>query len=182
MKDGRRIFAFFLVVCLSLLVAFDSSGCSQNRPVADEAVKIGNDDEAGVRHWLDLWMKAFQARDENAIAALYDPDVVAYDIVPPLQYVGWDAYRKVYQGFLAQYKGPLEVEFRDVHISVRGDLAFVTGLERLGGTLISGQKSSIWARFTSILRKTNGKWLDIHDHVSVPADIASGKASLDLKP
>jgi len=28
----------------------------------------------------------------------------------------------------------------------------------------------------------NGKWLDFHDHVSVPVDIQSGKALLDVKP
>ena len=182
MKNGHRILTLSFVVCVSLLVAFAAAGCSQNRPVADEAAKTGNNDEAGVRQWLDIWIKAFQARDVNAIAALYAPDVVAYDIVPPLQYVGWDAYRKTYEGFFAQYKGPLEVEFRDVHVSVQGDLAIATGLERLSGTLTNGEKSSVWARFTSVFRKSNGKWLDIHDHVSVPTDLASGKARLDLNP
>jgi hypothetical protein len=28
----------------------------------------------------------------------------------------------------------------------------------------------------------NGKWLIVHDHISVPADFESGKAMLDLKP
>ena len=32
------------------------------------------------------------------------------------------------------------------------------------------------------LRKMNGHWLIVHDHVSVPTDFESGKAMLDLKP
>jgi hypothetical protein len=32
------------------------------------------------------------------------------------------------------------------------------------------------------LRKSDGRWLDFHDHVSVPVEIESGKAMLDLKP
>ena len=50
------------------------------------------------------------------------------------------------------------------------------------GTLSNGQKSEVWARFTSLFRKVNGKWLDFHDHISVPTDMESGKAMLELKP
>ena len=46
-----------------------------------------------IRGWLDRWTKAFTAKDVDAIMALYADDVVAYDIVPPLQYVGKSEYR-----------------------------------------------------------------------------------------
>jgi uncharacterized protein (TIGR02246 family) len=139
-------------------------------------------DEAAIRQWLDRWAKAAQARDVDAIMSLYAPDVVAYDIVPPLQYVGKAAYRKDYQEFLGQYQGSLEIEYRDLHIAAGNKLAYAAALERISGTLKNGQKSSIWVRFTSIYRKTNGKWLDMQDHVSVPTDLETGKAALDLTP
>jgi hypothetical protein len=41
---------------------------------------------------------------------------------------------------------------------------------------------NMWIRDTTGLRKVNGKWLDFHDHVSVPVDLATGKAVMDLKP
>jgi len=112
----------------------------------------------------------------------YADDIVAYDIVPPLQYVGKQAYRKDYESFLAQYQGNLRVEVKDLHVGAVGDLGYATGLELIGGTLTNGQKSEVWARFTSLFRKVNGKWLDFHDHISVPTDMESGKAMLDLKP
>jgi hypothetical protein len=28
----------------------------------------------------------------------------------------------------------------------------------------------------------NGRWLAVHDHISVPVDFDTGKALLDLKP
>jgi len=139
-------------------------------------------DKAEIRQWLDQWAKAFRAHDLDAIMSMYAPDVVAYDIVPPLQYVGKEAYRKDYAQFLAQYDGPIEVEFRDVKIFVGHGVAFVYCLERLNGTLKSGQKSDVWVRVTSGFQKISGKWLNIHDHVSVAADFDSGKALLDLKP
>lgn len=44
------------------------------------------------------------------------------------------------------------------------------------------RKIDRWLRWTACYRKTNGKWLIGHEHVSVPADMGSGKAILDLEP
>lgn len=135
-----------------------------------------------IRGWLDRWTKAFTKQDVDAIMALYADDVVAYDVVPPLQYVGKAEYRTDYQQFLSQYEGNLHVEVRDLHVGATGDLAYAAGLELISGTLKNGQKSHVWLRFTSLFRKSDGRWLDFHDHVSVPADIESGKAMLDMQP
>jgi ketosteroid isomerase-like protein len=104
--------------------------------------------------------------------------VVAYDIVPQLQYVGKDAYRVDYQQFFSQYEGNLHVEVRDIHVGATGELGYLTCLELVSGTLKGGQKSDVWIRATSLLRKVKGTWLDFHDHISVPADMESGKAML----
>lgn len=138
--------------------------------------------ELEIRQVLDRWTKSFGSRDLDGIMSMYAQDVVAYDIGgPPLEYVGKDAYRKDYQDFLAQYDGPIEVEMRDLHITASGGLALVNSLEQFTGT-IKGQKTTMWLRATSCFKKTGGVWLDIHDHVSVPADFGTGKALVDLKP
>jgi ketosteroid isomerase-like protein len=69
-----------------------------------------------------------------------------------------------------------------MRIVAGGDVAFIHALERLSGTLKNGQKSEVWVRATSGLQKIDGKWLIVHDHVSVPTDFETGKAVLDLKP
>ncbi|HKO13988.1 MAG TPA: nuclear transport factor 2 family protein [Acidobacteriaceae bacterium] len=140
-------------------------------------------DEAAIRQWLASFIKAFEARDVNATMAFYSPEVVAYDLVPPLQYVGRDAYRKDFETFFSGFKGPLHMETRDLHILTSGNLAVIETLYRVSGTQASnGQPTNMWIRNTSVLRRTNGRWLDVHDHVSVPADMDTGKALLDLKP
>jgi uncharacterized protein (TIGR02246 family) len=139
-------------------------------------------DEAQIRAVLDRWAKAFKARDLNGIMEMYAPDVVAYDLVPPLQYAGKEAYKRDYQEFLSQYTGPIDVEFRGVRIIAGNDVAFVFCLERIAGTLKGGQKSDVWVRYTGGFRKIKGKWLDVHDHVSAPIDLETGKAALELKP
>ena len=175
-----RLLALFII----LLVPLTSHAQTQtHRPPRSTTVKnAGKSNEADIRQWLDRWAKAFRAHDVNVIMALYAPGVVAYDIVPPLQYVGADAYRKDYEEFFAQYEGPIDIELRDVHIIAGDGVAFATSLQRISGTLKNGQKSDLWVRVTNGFRKINGRWLDTHDHVSVPADLASGKAVLDLKP
>ena len=134
-----------------------------------------------IRAWLDRWTKAFTQMDVDSILVLYTDDVVAYDVVPPLQYVGKAEYRIDYQQFFSRYES-LHVEVRDLHIGTSGDLGYASGLELISGTLKNGQESNVWLRFTSLFRKSDGHWLDFHDHVSVPAEIESGKAMLELKP
>jgi uncharacterized protein (TIGR02246 family) len=137
-----------------------------------------------VRRLLDRWERAFRAKDIDAVMSVYvpGPGLVAFDVAPPLARVGRDTYRSNYEEFFAQYEGPLDVELRDLRIVAGNDVAFIHCLERMTGTLKGGQKSEVWLRVTSGLRRINGRWLIIHDHISAPADFATGKAVLDLKP
>jgi len=135
-----------------------------------------------IRGWIDRWTKAVSAKDIDRLMELYTDDVVAYDVVPPLQYIGKAAYRADFQQFFSQYESDLRIETRDLHVGASGEFGYLTGLQMISGTLKHGEKSGVWVRFTSLYRKINGKWLDFHDHVSVPVEIQSGKAMLDLKP
>jgi uncharacterized protein (TIGR02246 family) len=167
-----------LTFALMALVAVSADAQTKN-PAPAEA---DNNAAQEIRGWIDQWRKAVSAKDVDRVMELYTDDVVAYDVVPPLQYVGKAAYRADYQQFFSQYESDLHVETRDLQVGARGDLAYATGLQMISGTLKHGGKSGVWVRFTSLYRKVDGKWLDFHDHVSVPADIESGKAMLELKP
>jgi uncharacterized protein (TIGR02246 family) len=140
--------------------------------------------ETEIRALYDKWAKAFEAHDIDGIMSIYAPGdiVIAYDVVAPLEYKGNDAYRKDYVEFLSQYDGPIHVEYRDMRILSGGDLGVIHALERFSGKLKNGQPSDLWLRATSAVQKINGKWLIVHDHISVPVDFETGKAVLDLKP
>ena len=113
-------------------------------------VRTASNNEAEIRQLLDRWAKAFHARDLNGIMSIYEPGsaLVSYDIVPPLQYTGYDAYKKDYQEFLDQFQGPIDIEYRGLSIVAGDTVAFSRGLERMTGTLKSGQKFDTWVRFT----------------------------------
>jgi ketosteroid isomerase-like protein len=174
-----RLLLLVFLLALSAAAQDKTKPTSSAPPAHKPATSI---DEASIRQLYEGWAKAFRAKDVNAIMAFYAPGdaVVAYDIIPPLQYKGFDTYKKGYTDFLAPFKGPIEVEFRDMHVYAGGDV--VHCLERITGTMQSGQKVDFWLRVTSGLRKIKGKWLIVHDHISVPADFDTGKAAMDLKP
>jgi uncharacterized protein (TIGR02246 family) len=141
-------------------------------------------EEAAIRKMLDGWKVAFEAKDLAKVMTYYAPGdrVVAFDIVPPLEIVGRENYRKNYQMFFDMYDGPIQFEFRDLRIVAEGHVAFIYAVERITGVMKGGQKTDSWMRATSGLRKIDGKWLIVHDHISVPVDYETGKALLDLKP
>ncbi len=177
-----RTASFLLLLAAALLAVPAGAQSHRGGSSRPKAASRDSNSEAAIHQWVDRWAKAFRGHDLDGIMALYAPEVVAYDVVPPLQFSGREAYRKDYAEFLAQYDGPIDVEIRELRILVDGNLAYAAGLERIGGVLKDGQRSDVWVRFTSIFRRRGGRWLDIHDHVSVPADFGSGKAVLDLKP
>jgi ketosteroid isomerase-like protein len=44
------------------------------------------------------------------------------------------------------------------------------------------QPIDLTVRVTDVYRKINGTWLIVHEHVSVPVDLDTGKPDLSSKP
>jgi ketosteroid isomerase-like protein len=139
-------------------------------------------DEADIRQRIDKAVEAIRAMDLEGVKPMYAPDIVSFDIVPPLQHVGAAAKLKNWVDVFTAYCPPLSYEIRDLTITVGDDVAFGHSLARLSGTLKNGKKSGYWVRWTTCLRKSDGSWLIVHDQISVPVDFGSGRALLDLEP
>ena len=84
-----------------------------------------NRSETEIRELISRWDATFRARDLDGVMAVYAPgtEFVAFDVSPPLQCSGREAYRESYRTFFAQYDGPLTVEYRDVKIGNGGNIA-----------------------------------------------------------
>jgi uncharacterized protein (TIGR02246 family) len=142
-------------------------------------------DEAEIRALEQRFAAAFKAKDVNAIMASYVPDesLFVFDVVPPRQYVGAKAYRKDWEDFFASFPGPVETfEITDLKVMTDGHLGFSHSIQRAVVTDKDGKKADITFRLTDVYRKVNGKWLIVHEHVSVPVDLATGQADLSSKP
>jgi uncharacterized protein (TIGR02246 family) len=131
---------------------------------------------------LDNWAAAVRARDIDQLMALYAPDIVYFDIVPPLRIVGADAVRQNFQRWFDAWKSGIESEVRHLAAFGSGDAAVAHHLHRTSGTLKNGREVAFWLRVTNGLQRSDGKWLIVHEHVSVPVEFESSKAVMDLKP
>ena len=126
--------------------------------------------------------KAIRGKDVDALMAHYAPDVLAFDLLPPLQYRGAEAIRKRVSQWFSSFQAAIGFEMRNLSITTGEDVAFCHSLNGVSGTSKDGAKVEMWWRATNCFRKIDGKWLVTHGHSSEPFDMESGKALVDLKP
>ena len=137
-------------------------------------------DRTEIEALLHRLAKAHADRDADAIVEPYAPDAVMYDLAPPLGRRGMN--RDGVAAWLEGWDGPIQIDARDVELTVGGEVAFVSALNRMRGRQ-GGEDRDIWYRTTMGLRRTNGRWRIVHDHSSVPFYMdGSYRAAVDLEP
>jgi uncharacterized protein (TIGR02246 family) len=139
---------------------------------------------ADIRALEERFVAAFKAKDLDAIMKAYTPGqtLVVFDVVPPRQYVGAAAYRKDWQTFFNSFEGPVTIELTDLDVAADRNLAYSHSIQHVSGTDKQGKKLDLTVRVTDVYKKARGRWLIIHEHVSVPVDLDTGKPDLTSKP
>ncbi len=151
--------------------------------VSPTGVRAESRDEASIRALESRFVAAVNAKDVNAIMKVYVPDesLFVFDVVPPRQYVGAKAYAKDWTDFLGMFKS-LKLEISDLSVTADGTMGFGHSIQRVTGTDTKGQPVDLTVRVTDVYRKIKGNWLIVHEHVSVPVDLDTGKPDLSSKP
>jgi uncharacterized protein (TIGR02246 family) len=139
-------------------------------------------DERQIRALIDDLAHAIRAKDVDALIIHYTPDVLAFDLLPPLHYSGADAIRKRVSKWFSSFQSSIGFEMRNLKVVSGEDVAFCHSLNGVSGTDKAGAKIDMWWRATNCFRKIDGKWFVAHAHSSEPFDMQSGKALVDLKP
>ena len=147
-----------------------------------QGVKIEGTDEAAIRKLIDERVRAVHDKDINALLSNHAPDILSFDVLDPLQYIGASTVRERAEKWFSSYQSLIGYEIRDLSITSGETVAFCHYLYRVSGTLRDGGKVEMWVRATVCLQKIEDKWTIVHEHQSVPFDVETGKASLDLKP
>lgn len=122
-----------------------------------------NTNQKQIRVVIKQWEESIRSGDINGILANHTKDIVMFDVPEPLQSKGLAAYKKTWDLFY-RYGAPSKDVFviEDLKITAGDDVAFATGLLRIGGS-----KKPI-CRLTLGLKKVRGKWLIAHEHHSAP--------------
>ena len=135
-----------------------------------------------IRARIARWCEAVRTRDVERIAAYYAPDILAFDAVSRLRFEGLDACRRHWRECLASDEGEMVFDVRDIAVTAGADLAFAHFLNRSGRKEADGREDAVWLRVTAGYRRLSGQWLIVHEHVSVPFDLESHEALIDLHP
>jgi len=149
-------------------------------------VYFGSEDGASateeeIRALMEETVAACRAKDANRLTKHYAPDVLAFDLINPLQYRGADEVRQRAEQWFSSFEGPITYELHDLNITAADNAAFCHSLNHVAG-IQSGSKIDMWWRATVCLQKMDGQWLVTHLHSSEPFDTGSMKASIDLRP
>jgi ketosteroid isomerase-like protein len=137
---------------------------------------------ADLQALFEIRAEEIRAKDIAGLMALYAPDIVYFDLVPPLRYVGAAALRERFKDWFAKWKSSIGQETRELNISVDANLAAAFMLLRTSGTLSDGRRVGYWVRVSNSCRRAEGRWLITHEHVSLPVDMKSANAVMDLVP
>jgi ketosteroid isomerase-like protein len=152
--------------------------------VSSTGVRAESDDEASIRALESRFVAAVNAKDVNAIMKVYvaDESLFVFDVIPPRQYVGAEAYAKDWTDFLALFKGSLKLKISDLSVTADGTMGFGHSIQRVTGSDTKGHPVDLTVRVTDVYRKISGNWLIVHEHISVPVDLDTGKPDLSSKP
>jgi ketosteroid isomerase-like protein len=106
-------------MALSAALVFSASALA-----ADHAAM--NADRAAIQALEDTYNEGFNAKDVDKVMSVYLPgkELFVFDVVPPREYKGSDAYRKDFEGLFAAFTGPIKNSISDQTIHVFGSLAY----------------------------------------------------------
>jgi ketosteroid isomerase-like protein len=141
-------------------------------------------DEAAIRALLNERAHSTHDKDADQVLRWYSPDIVNFDLAPPLAQRGREATDPaVLQSWFDTWDGLIGITFEPAAVRTTGDLAFTFGFLHLTGKRTDGSHTDVWARFTICLERHAGAWRIVHEHQSFPTRMdGSEKSVSDLKP
>jgi uncharacterized protein (TIGR02246 family) len=127
--------------------------------------------ENGIRAVIEAWADAVRRHDLPGILAHHEPDIVMFDVPPPLQSRGLDEYRKTWDLFFRYHEPAQAFDIEELAITAGDDVAFAAAIMRCGSATVGGppEDGGFLFRLTIGLRNVDGDWRIAHEHHSVPA-------------
>ncbi|HUO13160.1 MAG TPA: SgcJ/EcaC family oxidoreductase [Caulobacteraceae bacterium] len=167
----------------SVALAAAPPAAAPERPAAAAAKPAGPGDKARIEALEARFAAAFNAKDVAKIMSFYSREgLFVFDVSPPREHVGWEDYKKDWEGLFATTPGPVTFKISDLSVTVVGPVAYGHSIQDLRWTAANGQAAELTVRVTDVYREQAGKWRIVQEHVSAPVDLDTGKADLLSKP
>ncbi len=137
-------------------------------------------EEKQIRDMSSSLSAAVRGRDAETILSFYSDEVVYYDVRDALR-TNKEGIKASWQECFASSR-EFGYDVQDIQVRCEEKTAFSFCLSHSTGTTNDGDAIDIWLRVTTCFKKEDELWLIIHEHVSVPGDLLTGKILPNLKP
>jgi uncharacterized protein (TIGR02246 family) len=132
-------------------------------------VDVESRNEIEIRALIERWASAVREKNMAGIRLDHDPEILMFDVPPPLYSRGLDAYMATWEPFFSWSEEPDSFDFSEVKVTSGNDVAFATAIGRCSGRDSKGTREELQFRLTMGLCKVDGRWRVMHEHHSVPA-------------
>jgi ketosteroid isomerase-like protein len=125
--------------------------------------------EAAIHELIVNWAKAVRTKNVDGILANHSPEILMFDVPPPLQSKGIEAYRKSWDLFFSWARDFGVFDIDEMTITAGDDVGFVTAVMHCAGAEANQERFDLEFRLTLGLRKIRDQWIITHEHHSIPA-------------
>ena len=126
--------------------------------------------ETQIRQLIDDHTRAICAKDLDQIMAHYAPNIVIFDMKPPLRLNGLAACRHMWETSLPYMPTASDMEQQELNMTISGDLAIAHWVSRFIGIDPDHPAAHMWLRVTAVCQRQEDSWTIIHEHVSIPCN------------
>jgi uncharacterized protein (TIGR02246 family) len=127
------------------------------------------EDDAAVRKVIESWTAAVRRRDLQGILQNHSPEIIMFDVPPPFQSRGIEAYEKTWDQFFSWSSDPIPFNITEMNVTAGTDVAFVVATMHCAEPGPNGEHIGLDFRLTVGMRKIDSQWTITHEHHSVPA-------------
>jgi len=96
---------------------------------------ITKTDETEVRDLIERWAKAVRDKDYGGILANHSAKILMFDVPPPFESKGIEAYQETWDLFFSSQPEPIAFDIQRMEVVAGADVAFVTALMNCAQTL-----------------------------------------------
>lgn len=116
------------------------------------------------------WEKAIQEKNWEGILAFHHKQIVMFDVPPPFQSTGIDAYRQTWVEFFSVLEdGPTSFRVLDLQVVAGEDVAFCFSPMKCRYNDVKNGTMELAFRLTIGFKKIDGQWWFVHEHHSIPS-------------
>ena len=153
-------FSKFVLIIVAMAIAF---ALASTHAVSKD---VKGPDKAYLQKIWDGW----STLDTANVAEFYASGPHTFFDIAPLKYSSWEEYQKGVSKELADYKSAKFTVNEDADLHPAGNEAWGTATVKYEMTHKNGKVDMGNMRWTVVFAREGGKWLIVHEHVSVPME------------